>query len=51
MASLDVDALFTNIPLDETIDICVKKFLKTPDTLFKGISKNDLFNLLNLPTK
>ena len=24
LASLDVDALFTNIPLDETIDICVK---------------------------
>ena len=23
MASLDVDALFTNIPLDEVIDICV----------------------------
>ena len=51
MASLDVDALFTNIPLDENIDICVKKFFKTPDTLLKGISKNDLFNLLNLPTK
>ena len=25
MDSLDVDALFNNIPLDETIDICVKK--------------------------
>ena len=23
MASLDVDSLFTNIPLDETIDICI----------------------------
>ena len=23
MASLDIDSLFTNIPLDETIDICV----------------------------
>ena len=32
MASLDVDALFTNIPLDETIDICLKKLLKTSDT-------------------
>ena len=29
MCSLDVDALFTNIPLDETTDICVKK----PETL------------------
>ena len=25
MASLDVNALFTNIPLDETIDICIKR--------------------------
>ena len=23
MASLDVDSLFTNIPLEETVDICV----------------------------
>ena len=61
MASLDVDALFTNIPLDETIDICLKKLFKTPDTLVKGISKNDFrkgmlmillcfSNHLNLPT-
>ena len=25
MASLDFDSLFSKIPLDETIDICVKK--------------------------
>ena len=51
MASLDVDALFTNIPLDETIDICVKKLFKTLDTLVKGISKNGFRDLLNLATK
>ena len=51
MASLDVDALFTNIPLDETIDICVKKLFKTPGTLVKGISKNEFRDLLNLATK
>ena len=51
MASLDVDALFTNIPLDETIDICVKKLFQTPETLVKGISKNDFRDLLNLATK
>ena len=51
MASLDVDALFTNIPLDETIDICVKKLYKTPDALVKDISKNDFHDLLNLATK
>ena len=51
MASLDVDTLFTNIPLDETIDICVKKVFKTPDTLVEGISKNDFRDLLNLASK
>ena len=51
MASLDVDALFIKIPLDETIDICVKKLNKTPDTLVKDISKNDFHDLLNLATK
>ena len=28
MASLDVDILFTNIPLDETIDICIDPLYK-----------------------
>ena len=39
MASLDVDALCTNIPLDQIIDICVKKLFKTLDTLVKGVLK------------
>ena len=51
MASFDLDPLFTNIPLDYTIDICVKKLFKTPDTLVKGKYKNDFRNLLNLATK
>ena len=51
MASLDVDALFTNIPLNETIDISVKKLFKTPDTVVKRISKNDFRDLLDLATK
>ena len=51
-ASLDdVDALFTNLPLDETIDIFMKKLFKTLDALIKGISKNDFRNLPNLATK
>ena len=33
VATLVVDALFTNIPLDETIDNSLKKLFKTPDTL------------------
>ena len=51
MASLDADALFTNISFDETIDICVKKLFKTPGTLVKGISKNNFHDLLNLAAK
>ena len=51
MGSLDVDALFTENPLDENIGICVKKLFKTPDTLVKEISKNGFRDLLNLATK
>ena len=39
MASLDVDVLFTNIPLDETIDICVKKLFQTPELWLKEYLK------------
>ena len=45
MASMDFYAWFTNIPLDETIDICVKKLFQTPETLVKGISRNDFRDL------
>ena len=51
MTSLDVDVLFTNISLDETIDICLKKLFQTLETVVKGISKNDFCDLLNLATK
>ena len=50
MASLDVDTLFTNIPVDETINIYVKKLFLTLETLVPGISKNDFRDLLNLTT-
>ena len=42
MTSLEADALFTNVPLDETIDICVKKLFQTLQTLVKGIPKNHI---------
>ena len=48
---MDVDALFTNIPLDEAIDICVKKHFQSWETLVQGISKIDFCDLLNLVTK
>ena len=50
MASLDVESLFTNIPLDETIDIVVKKVFHQKSQL-NGLSRNDFKSLLTLCTK
>ena len=33
MASLDVDSLFTNVPLDETIEICLNELFKYSQTV------------------
>ena len=41
MGNLDVDPLFTNIQLDETIDICVNQLFENTDT-FKGFKKSEL---------
>ena len=50
MASLDVDALFTSIPLDETIGICANELYK--DThLVEKLTKSDMTKLLNLACK
>lgn len=49
MASFDVEALFTNIPLDEKI--CVKKLYKRRNMKIKGFPENQLKNLLELATK
>ena len=50
MGSLDVDSLFTNIPLDETIDICVNQLFENTDTV-EGFTKSELKQLLCLATK
>ena len=39
-ASLDVDSLFANIPLNETIDICIKKLFQKPKILVNELSIN-----------
>ena len=44
MASFDIDSLFTNLPLEETIDICVKKLFGRKKK-YQGFSK-DLFRQL-----
>ena len=43
MASSDIDALFTNISLDKTIDICVKKLFQTLATKELFFSFNNKF--------
>ena len=44
MGNLDVDSLFTNIPLDETIDICVNQLFENTDTV-ECITRSELLCL------
>ena len=50
MGSLDVDALFTSIPLEETINICLDELYKN-ETLVSNFTKSELKTLLELATK
>ena len=50
MRSLDVDSLFTNIPLKETINICTNLLYKNVDVV-EGINKSEFENLLSLATQ
>ena len=50
MGSLDVDSLFTNIPLEETIKICANELFKESETV-EGLSKTEFKELLSLATK
>ena len=51
MGILDVDSLFTNIPLDDNIDICIDSLYKDDENTPK-IPKDVVFrNLLNVATK
>ena len=50
MGSLDVDSLFTNIPLDEAINICTNT-LYSEQNVIEDINKEEFRNLLSLPTK
>ena len=45
MGSSDVDSFFTNILLDETIDICVNQLFENTDTV-EGFTKSELKQLL-----
>ena len=50
MASLDLDSLFTNVPLDETIEICVNELFKSSQTV-SGLNKQQVLEMLSLTTK
>ena len=50
MVSFDVESLFTNIPLEETIDILCKIIFDTAKT-FHGFTENQFRKLLKKATK
>ena len=41
MGSLDKDSIFTNIPLNETVDICINQLLESTNTV-TGFTKSEL---------
>ena len=50
MGSLDVDSLFTNIRLEETINICTNLLYNNEDVI-EGTNKFEFKNLLSLATQ
>ena len=46
MASLDVDSLFTNVPLDETTEMCVNELFKSSQTV-SGLNKQLVLEMLS----
>ena len=47
MANLDIESLFTNIPLNEVIDICIDDLLCDTNTIH-NLDRNDMRELLTL---
>ena len=50
MASLDVDSLFTNVPLDETLDIITNK-LWDNNVKIENLSYSEIHEMLSITTK
>ena len=50
MGGLDFDSLFTNIPLNETINICTNLLFNKLDVI-EGRKKSEFENLLSLVTQ
>ncbi|KAG1652534.1 hypothetical protein GQR58_026230 [Nymphon striatum] len=50
MASFDVESLFTNVPIHETIDICISKLFPSKDSSVIGLTSSLFRRLLELAT-
>ena len=50
MASLDANSLFTNVPLEETINIWVNELFKSNSSIH-GLNKKQITEMLSLTTK
>ena len=50
MTSLDVESLFTNFPLDETIKIYIDQLFKSEMNV-SGLNKKEVFEMLSLTLK
>ena len=50
MTSFDIDSLFTNLPLNETIELCIKKLFKGKKKV-KGMNKEQFKTLLEFAAK
>ena len=50
MASIDEDSLYTNVPLDETIEIWVNELFGSSQTV-SGLNKQQVLEMLSLTTK
>ena len=48
MVSLDIESLFTNIPVEETINIILDKIFIEPDLLYHNFSRTNFKKLLEL---
>ena len=51
MVSFDVTSLFTNIPLQETIQIILEKIFYEDDVIFQGFNKEYFKKLLEIAVK
>ena len=50
MGNLDIDSFFTNIPLEETTEICTNNLFKNSDNVY-GLKKSEFEDFLSLATK